>query len=152
MAKKFRARVGSQRITGSLNPAEASYTRSIRAQMDQIEKNVTAFIDGVKGITPEVLKRALQPTFEKSQIYVPYDTGNLHDSGYLEVEQKGQRIQAEIGYGKGSQPHYAAYVHEMVNIPHAAPTRSKYLQAAIEEDSKLIPKRLRAAYKALVKV
>ncbi len=150
--KSFRAKVGSQRITKALNPAEASYTRNIRAQMDQIEKNVSAFFGHVKSVTPDVLIVALKPTFEKSQVYVPYDTGDLHKSGYLEVEQKGSRIQAEIGYGKGSNPHYAAYVHEMTHIAHKEPTRSKYLQSAIEEDANDIPKRLRNAFKSQVGV
>jgi len=37
-------------------------------------------------------------------------------------------------------------VHEMVNIPHKAPTRSKFLLAALEEDQKNIQKRLTDGY------
>lgn len=144
---KFKARIGRQRLTGTVDPTEASYTRSIREQMRVIEQNVTNFFSSVKSATPTVLKEALQPTFEKSQTYVPVDTGDLKESGYLEVSQKGDLIRAEIGYGKAGDPFYAAYVHERTDVAHAAPTRSKFLQAAVMEDMQKLNRRLVAAYR-----
>lgn len=147
----FRARIGVQRISGSLDSTQAGYTRDIREQMRAIEKNFGKFVQEAEKVTPSVLREALTPTFEKSQKYCPVDTGDLKKSGYLEVRKQGRKIQSEIGYGKGNRPFYAVFVHEMLNYKHKAPTRAKFLQAALQEDAHLISRRIRAAYKRMVK-
>ena len=146
----FRARVGVQRVHGSLDPAQASYTRSIREQMREIERNYTKFVNSTTSATPRILEEALKPTFMKSQKYTPLDTGALRASGYLEVRKVGDKVRAEIGYGKGGKPYYAVFVHEMLHLAHKAPTRAKFLQSALEEDANAIVARIRKAYRRLV--
>lgn len=86
-------------------------------------------------VLPSVMVAALEPTLQLSQVYVPVDTGELKESGYLEEVRRGKgSARAEIGYGKNGQAPYALYVHEMTDIPHKAPTSAKYLERAIDED------------------
>lgn len=147
MARSFRARVGSQRITHNLRPSEAGYARAIRQQMKALEDSISAVINELVDVTPDVLDEALRPTFEKSQKYVPVQTGALKASGYLNVDQAYGHIRVEIGYGKAGDPFYAPYVHERMDLHHQAPTKAKFLQSAIEEDAQAIPQRIRIGYK-----
>lgn len=147
VARSFRARVGRQRIKKGLNPADASYTRSLREQMKRIEENLSAVINQLKDVTAEVLEDALRPTFEKALMFTPVDTGKLKASGFLITRDSSKRVQAEMGFGKGGVPDYALRVHEDLNLNHKAPTKAKFLQSAIEEDIDEIPGRLIQAYK-----
>lgn len=147
VARSFRARVGRQRIAKSVNPIEASYTRSIREQMKQVEENISAVVNELKDVTADVLDEALRPTFEKALIFTPVDSGDLKASGFLETRSSQNRVQAELGFGKGGKPEYAVFVHERTDLNHKAPTKAKFLQAAIEEDLDDIPGRLVKAYK-----
>ena len=56
------------------------------------------------------------------------------DSGRLEVfPTEGDTMQAGIEYGN-DEAWYAALIHEATWLNHAAPTRAKYLQNAMEEE------------------
>ena len=147
VARSFRARVGRQRITKGLNPADASYTRSLRDQMKRVEENLSAVINQLEGVTAEVLEDALRPTFEKALSFTPVDTGDLKASGFLITRDSQKRVQAEMGFGKGGKPDYALRVHEDLNLNHKAPTKAKFLQAAVEEDIDKMAGRLVTAYK-----
>lgn len=147
MARKvFTSRIGVQRISAKLNPVQASYTRDIRAQMESIERNLSKLITGLKGVTTSILLEALTPTFAKSAVYCPKDTHRLVQSGYLEARERNNGVTVEIGYGRGGDPYYAVLVHERTDIPHRDPERSKFLQAALEEDSNAIPTRVQKGY------
>ena len=150
VARSFRARVGRQRITKGLNPADASYTRSLRDQMKRVEDNLSAVINQLEGVTAEVLEDALRPTFEKALNFTPVDTGELKASGFLITGGTRKRILAEMGFGKGGLPDYTLRVHEDLNLNHKAPTKAKFLQAAIEEDIDEMAGRLVRAYKEKV--
>ena len=132
LSLKFRA--GRFAIRGSLDPTSTSYTQQMRTQMKEIESRLKEVLNAVDEHSLEALDRVLRPTFELSQKYVPVDTGDLKASGFLEVTSSGGRDNATIGYGKGGKPPYTVFVHEMTEIPHKQPTRSKFLQAASEED------------------
>jgi len=147
MSTQFRAKVGTQRISSSLDPSQASYTRSIRTQMQAIEKEVNRLCNVFEAVTPEVLMDVLTPTFAKALLYTPLLTGALRGSGYLVTSISGNKVKAEIGFGKGGYPFYAAYVHEMTDIKHTAPTRAKFLESAVMEDMGQIGPRLRKAFK-----
>lgn len=125
--------VGRQRVTAAAHPSEGGYIRTIRGQMDGIMNNMLKLIEGIEGATPAAIRFGLRPIFEESQRLVPVDTGDLKQSGYVEVrtESRSGRVRAEIGYGLYGRPHYAGFVHEMVHIRHAAPTQAKYLEAAV---------------------
>ncbi len=135
MADPLGIQVGRQRVTVAASPSEANYIRIIRGQMGVIMKNMLKLIDGVQGATPAAIRFGLQPAFDESQRLVPVDTGDLKASGYVEVRTEGRsgRVRAEIGYGLYGRPHYAGFVHEMVQIPHAGVTQAKYLEAALNK-------------------
>ena len=147
VARSFRGRVGRQRITKGVDPSDASYTRGLREQMKQVEENLSVVINNLKDVTADVLDEALRPTFNKALEFTPVDTGDLKASGFLVTGGTRKRILAEMGFGKGGLPDYAVRVHEDLNLQHKAPTKAKFLQAALEEDIDKIPIRLKKAYK-----
>jgi len=144
---KFRAYIGSHRISRSMDPSLAGYTQSIRKQMASIEAAINDLCNSFEQITPDVLNDALTPTFAKALLYTPHKTGALRASGYLLTKVNGKQIHGEIGFGKGGKPFYAVYVHERTDLKHAEPTRAKWLEAAINEDIAQFPARLVQAYK-----
>jgi hypothetical protein len=101
--------------------------------MAAVLKRYEAFVRNFQDVTPDVLRNALQPVFDKSQEYVPVRTGDLKDSGVITVTSSHDRTEGEITYGN-AQAWYAALVHEYVWLNHAPPTRAKYLQSAMEEE------------------
>lgn len=127
-------RVGKQRLVKNLRPWEDSYTRDIRAQVKQLEKNYRKFLDLVSGESPRIIEATLRPIFDRSQELVPVDTGKLKQSGYIAVRSFRGRIQGEVGYAKGGVPFYAVIVHEDPNFKHKPPTQYKFLQKAVEEN------------------
>lgn len=125
----------------------ASVMRDQFAELTKIIKSIGDQLDGE--ITAEIMREALIPTFEKSQIYCPVKTGDLRDSGYLEIVQFRGSPRVEMGYGAGGKPPYAILVHEASEMYHKPPTRSHWLLAAMLEDTDLMEQRLKASYKAL---
>lgn len=153
MARRlFRARVGTQRIAKSLRPSQAAYTRTIRKQMEQLERNLSKVMAELDDVTSQVLETALRPTFNKSQKFTPKDTGALRESGFLTVDKVARGTRIQIGYGKAGKPPYAVFVHERTDLNHQAPTKAKFLQTALEEDSDVIPQRLLKAYKEAIDI
>jgi hypothetical protein len=98
--------------------------------------NIDKALNGVARATPDALMYACLPVFEKSQTYCPVKSGRLKRSGYIMKVAASGRAQAkvEIGYARGGSPHYGVYVHENLMARHSDPTRSKFLQAAVEEE------------------
>lgn len=139
--------MGKTNVTTSGYPSEAGYVEQVNAGMQKIQKDLLYILEQTEGATPDIMWEALHPTFEKSQEYCPKDTHALVDSGYLEVVQFRGNPKVEMGYGKGGLPDYAAYVHEMVEIPHKAPTRAKFLESAINEDMFDIIERISTGYR-----
>lgn len=109
-------------------------TLTARQDMAQIIKTYERIVRKLDGLTPAALRDALQPVFDKSQVYVPKRTGALAQSGQLNVSTNAEgNAEGEITYGSSSV-WYAALVHELVHLRHEPPTRAKYLQAALEEE------------------
>jgi hypothetical protein len=123
-------------------PSEPGYIAQIQAQMSELEKIYTNLFNKIEGVLPEILLNALGPTKILAETYTPVKTGALRASSYLEVTDRGQTPRVELGFGKGGQPEYAVYVHEMVEIPHKPPTRAKFLQSAVLEDQANVEKRI----------
>lgn len=145
---RFRSSVGPKTYrSGSLSSRENVF--SARASMASVIKNYQKFVKHVEDVTPEILLEALEPTFELSQEYCPTATGRLRNSGYLEITQFRGVPTVEIGYGRGSEPPYAATVHENVEWRHKPPTRAKWLQAALVEDEKGIQDRIVTRLRAI---
>lgn len=130
---KAAAFVGARYTRKSTAPAKASLQRDLKAGLGEIVGALQEFIDHVNNLTPGVLLDALEETFGKAIEYCPELTGELRDSAYLEEETKGKHHVAAIGFGKHGKPDYAVFVHEMP-YRHEAPTRSKFLEAALDED------------------
>ena len=142
-----RASIGLKRIPGGTRDSVAGATRSIRAQLSDINRNLQKVIDGFENVTPEAVFVALHPIFKESQRLVPVDTSTLKNSGYLEVEKTTRGVEAEIGYALGGKPHYAVLVHEMVGVAHDDPTQAKFLQQPLEAQMHRIAPRIAAAIK-----
>jgi hypothetical protein len=123
-----RARVGSKAFLRKGASTSAS------ADMEVIIQGYSLVIKQLRDMTPDVLRNALTPVFEKSQKYVPKDTRALMTSGMIEIKENPLR--AEISYGNHPSVNawYAGIVHEYTWVNHKPPTRSKYLQAAMEEE------------------
>lgn len=130
-------------------PSEPDYVESIRTQFKHLQLLLANAFKQVEDATPEILLDVLQPTFAKSQVYCPKLTHKLVNSGYLVITKFRGSPRVEMGYGRGGDPFYAAYVHERVDIPHRPPTRSKFLQAAMQEDIRYIRVRLEKRYRQL---
>lgn len=136
MAVGIGASVGRIRAAapvGSLDPSSANYTRAMKAQMDHIAERLAKTIKSIKNATPDAIKAGLQPIMDLSQTYVPYDSGDLYRSAFIEVRQTTTGTRAWIGYAKGGHPNYAAWVHEMMHIPHAKGKSAKFLERAVNE-------------------
>lgn len=127
-----RIQVGHRNYNVAPQPSAAALGQELRAAFKSLEGDLKWFTDQLEAFLPEDMMAALQPAYDKSQIYVPVDTGALKESGYLVAEHERGRVNVEIGYGRNGDPEYAVIVHEMPT-PHAAPTRDKFLQAAIDE-------------------
>ena len=141
MVKRFRFTVGRQRVTSGA-AGKGQFVRNMREQYDVIESILTAYVDHMNEQAGEVMREALEPTFEKSQRYAPVKTGRLKRSGFLEVSNTSRGPVVNMGYGKNNEPPYALIVHERLDLAHKAPTRAKYLQSALEEDFGKIQRRL----------
>lgn len=131
MAKlRFRSNIGrlAFRTTPSSNEVDA------RAAMNNVAQNFQKLVNHIEGITPQVLYDSLVPTFHKSQVLCPTDTGKMKASGYLELVEFRGTPTVQIGYGRGNNPPYTAAVHENLEWRHKAPTRAKWLQVALTED------------------
>lgn len=71
--------------------------------------------------------------YERSQVYVPVDTGRLKASGRIEHHERGPgSFVFSVKYG-GPGMKYAIYVHEDPTKKHAPPTSMKYLERAVVE-------------------
>ncbi len=134
-ARRVRFRVGPGRITTGMQPHTANYTRLIRQQMKAVEDGFTRFVNTIQANSPAAVEAALQPIFDRSQVLVPKKTGDLKNSGFIEVKPglKGS-AKGEVGYGRGGVPPYAGIVHENLDAQHAAPTQAKYLERAVDEE------------------
>lgn len=116
----------------------------------QIERRFSMFVEHVNEQTPGIIRQAVQATFWKSQKYCPKDTWRLVNSGYMEDKKVGKNgYFIEMGYARDGDPEYAVWVHERPAW-HMAPTRWKFLQAAIEEDANEIRRRLVSGFKSVV--
>lgn len=142
--------VGKIRSTKPKYPSEAGYVAQMQGQIRELKEIVQKVVDQFENVSPQIMMDTLMPTFNKSKVYCPKKTHALVNSGYITSTGSAKSPRVEIGYAKGGQPFYGAYVHEMTSIYHAPPTRSKFLQAAMMEDLTQIQTRLIAEYRAFM--
>lgn len=132
--RRLKLTMGVERMRKPRYASEADFVEQVNAQMQAVKDELLSVFDQISDVTPDIMYNALEPTFDKSQEYVPVDKGPLKASGYLEVTGTGKSARVEMGYAKGGNPPYAVYVHEMTGFHHEHPTRAKFLQSAIQED------------------
>ena len=125
--------VGNKQYKASDVSSAAQLGRVLQPLLNDIAKDFRDYTRKVNDFMPEDLAAALGPTLDLSLVYVPKLTHALADSAYLEVANFRNGARVEIGYGRGGDPDYAIYVHE-IPYKHAAPTSDKFLQKAIDED------------------
>lgn len=137
--KQFRPKaiMGKQQFAGSNTSSEAALNRQFNASMGEVMGNLNDFIRHMEDVSPDIVADALEPTFGKAIDYCPKDTHELVNSAFLETENFRGGARCVIGFGRGGKPSYAIYVHEMP-YNHQAPTRSKFLEAAVDEDLETI--------------
>lgn len=163
MAKRRRQRfnvvVGKQSpwfarklMLGGKLQSEAPTIQSALIATKRLTDKLMDILDQFEDASDEIMLNALQPTKDLADYYCPMDTGALRGSGYLEVVSFRGKPRVEIGYGKGGKPEYASFVHEDTTQFHKAPTRSKWLQAAIMEDLPNIQSRLEEGYRQFMNV
>jgi hypothetical protein len=113
--------------------SQGALLQQFNSSMEDILTNLRDFVSHMEDVSPDILIEALEPTFGKSIDYCPKKTGSLVASGYLEARKFRGGAEVEIGYGRGGHPDYTIFVHEIPRA-HEAPTRDKFLQAALDED------------------
>lgn len=147
MSVGIKLKVGKVNVRTTGYPSEAAFVKQVNTGLRQLEKSLLDILDQFTNVTPEIMLDAMRPMYDLSQEYVPVRGGDLKDSGYLEIVQRGNKPVVEFGYAKGGRPDYAVYVHEMVEIPHKAPTRAKFAEQAVNEAVGTTIDRLVANYK-----
>jgi hypothetical protein len=156
-APKVTAGFDFKRLGGGVNFGSNAFYRKVATQdarlnMANIIAEYTKLLRKFKVLSPAACETALKPIFKRAQYLVPEDTGALWESGQLTsgVNSKGAAY-ADITFGN-EEAWYAALVHEYTWQKHEAPTRSKYLQVAMEEGLGAVMDTLKAEYsKALHK-
>ncbi len=99
-------------------------------------------VEGDVGNVKQGLLKAAHIVLDRARYYCPKDTGALAASGRVlgnAVGGAAARFTVEFG-GVGipgqEDVTYAAFVHEMLDIPHDPPTCAKFLLKAIQETQK----------------
>ena len=103
---------------------------------------ISRWVGHMEAQAPEILRQALEPTFQLSQEQVPVKTGDLKRSGYLVTAKGATGAVAEIGYGRNGFPDYAVLVHENRGPYHAPPTKAGFLSDPFLADVDNIRNRL----------
>jgi hypothetical protein len=91
-----------------------------------VKKKMQQSTQRILNAAAKILKKEAILIKKESQILVPYDTGNLHDSAHYKVIRRKYSVYADIWYDADKAP-YSWIQHEDETIPHDAPTRAKFL-------------------------
>jgi hypothetical protein len=83
--------------------------------LDELEESLEGMCDRLDGSELEdVIEGILEEVKFASQEIVPYDTGELHDSAFVEVERADGGIIGRVGY----RAEHALRVHELPDLDH----------------------------------
>ncbi len=145
--QRLKLRMGLERVKAPIYASQPGFVSKVNEAMNQLRLDLEYIFDQFEEVTPEIMLDVLKPTFEKSKVYCPKKTNELVESAYLEVVQFRGKPKVEMGYAKGGKPSYAAYVHEIVQYKHEAPTQAKFLERAINEDIGSMIDKLAAEYR-----
>lgn len=106
--------------------------RRVKSTVKQWAKELNVFANEIESALPLAIREGLFPIYETSQMLVPVDTGDLKESGFIDVDRspRGRSITGVVGYGDNGFPHYALLVHENLEFFHEYPTQAKFLEEA----------------------
>jgi hypothetical protein len=83
--------------------------------LDELEESLEGVCDRLDGSELEdVIEGILDEVKAASQEIAPYDTGELHDSAFVEVERADGGIIGRVGY----RAEHALRVHELPELDH----------------------------------
>ena len=136
-----RLSVGQIKGTPRGSASHQRFAKSVQAQMAKVTENLNKVIRSIEATSPLALRYAVKPIYDESQNLVPVDTGKLKASGFIEVRKNTRGVTAVIGYARGNNPHYAAFVHERLDLYHEPPTQAKFLEEAANRHMGKIPAR-----------
>jgi len=143
--RPLRFNVGLQRFSkktrGGLGGSTVGAGRTFRSAANSLVDDYAAVLKLIKFANVPAVKFALEPVLDQALIYVPRDTEKLADSGFLDVQQKGEITTGEVGFAPRGNPDYAIFVHEVFAF-HEPPTQWKFLQRAGQEKLSEVGKRL----------
>lgn len=95
--------------------------------------SLTRRLNRVERDVPRAARRARMESGEdlltKTIPVTPLECGPLRESGYVEHAES----ESVVGFG-GQAAGYAIFVHERLELRHAPPTRSKFLEATALEN------------------
>lgn len=142
--------VGKQFSRNVGHASDPYFTQSMQSTMRELTDTLLDILDQFSDASAEIMEEAIEPTMDLADYYCPKDTHRLVNSRFIEVRNFRGKPRLEAGYARGGVPHYGAFVHEATWVPHRAPTRSKWLQAAMMEDLNNIYDRLGQGYRAFM--
>lgn len=144
-----RAFVRSTAAARKGSPTSHGLFKQATQGMGSVLANLNSWIEWVTGdVLPEVLLDALDPTMDLSDHYAPKDTHQMVDSRYAELKKYQGHVYVEVGYNRNGEAPYTIFVHEMPQFYHEPPTRYKFLQTAMDEDTPEILGRIAIGMKA----
>jgi len=154
MVRRLKASIGKQssgfsrsvRLKGQMRSERASINNAIKSSK-AITDAILDIFDQFEGVSDEIMLEAIEPTMKLAEYYCPKDTYALVNSRFAESVSKRGKPLIQFGFAYRGLPYYGSFVHEATWIPHAEPTRSKFLQAAVMEDLQNIYMRLGDGYK-----
>lgn len=139
--------MGKTTVGKTIWASEPAFIQQANSAMRALQKEIMSALKQFEDVTPEILLSVMQPIFEESQVLVPVSTGDLKNSGYVELTSFRGTPTVEIGYAKGGNPWYAMYIHEMINIPHKPPTQAKFLEKPVNDHLSTLQDDIANAYK-----
>lgn len=138
-----RASVGR---SGALNRLPTSshvdYAKKTIESSKRMNEIMTKWLKGLEDATADNVETALRETIMAYSLeLVPYHTGRLHDSNFVERRKYTRGTEVVFGYAKNGYPHYASFVHEAtwmhfskgVGANRNEKRGAKYLERAVNE-------------------
>ena len=101
--------------------------------LDRVLLSLGALSAKLPGAVGDALYRDMVVVMAESQKIVPYDTGELHDSGETDrPEIDGGKVEVTLHYGGGNVD-YALIQHEELSYRHTPPGRAKFLEDPLNQ-------------------
>lgn len=145
-------------MPGKVNKGSTAFIKSkqeLDVVMKRFQKRVEKALAGIEGASRQGLRRAAEVVLARSQELVPRDTEALARSAFIETlndkpegnTPTGIGPTILIGYDRNNEAPHAVFVHEIIVrssdgkfIHHKPPTQAKFLETAMKEKFKEIPK------------